>query len=232
MAKWPCCAVDLGCTAADAAQRVAPVIAGTGAGGMAALGRVVESAAGAGCRGRADRRCQLRQRLLRRNPGHRRQPGRPGAAGGRAAGDPAIGAGRGGDQPGGGRGGGLGAGAAQRTVADRGRRRLHRRRLAVHRRVQTLRLCGFRRSRRIRVLRPGRRARHQYTQALRVDWVGLVLAVSIGALSSAVLVATTCGTSDRHRVGQDHPAGAAGRCPHPGALPSAAGQRRGDDPGV
>ena len=29
----------------------------------------------------------------------------------------------------------------------------------------------------------------QYTQALRVDWVGLVLAVSIGALSSSVLVA-------------------------------------------
>jgi 1,4-dihydroxy-2-naphthoate octaprenyltransferase len=29
----------------------------------------------------------------------------------------------------------------------------------------------------------------QYTQALRVDWVGFVLAVSIGALSSAVLVA-------------------------------------------
>jgi 1,4-dihydroxy-2-naphthoate polyprenyltransferase len=29
----------------------------------------------------------------------------------------------------------------------------------------------------------------QYTQALRVDWVGLVLAVSVGALSSAVLVA-------------------------------------------
>jgi 1,4-dihydroxy-2-naphthoate octaprenyltransferase len=29
----------------------------------------------------------------------------------------------------------------------------------------------------------------QYTQALRVDWVGLALAVSIGALSSAVLVA-------------------------------------------
>lgn len=29
----------------------------------------------------------------------------------------------------------------------------------------------------------------QYTQALRVDWVGVVLAVSIGALSSAVLVA-------------------------------------------
>ena len=29
----------------------------------------------------------------------------------------------------------------------------------------------------------------QFTQALRVDWVGLVLAVSIGALSSAVLVA-------------------------------------------
>lgn len=29
----------------------------------------------------------------------------------------------------------------------------------------------------------------QYTQALRVDWVGLLLAVSIGALSSSVLVA-------------------------------------------
>lgn len=29
----------------------------------------------------------------------------------------------------------------------------------------------------------------QYTQALRIDWVGLVLAVAIGALSSAVLVA-------------------------------------------
>src|SRR6202008_5045863 len=29
----------------------------------------------------------------------------------------------------------------------------------------------------------------QYTQALRVDWVGLGLAVSIGALSSSVLVA-------------------------------------------
>src|ERR1700752_3051732 len=29
----------------------------------------------------------------------------------------------------------------------------------------------------------------EYTQALRVDWVGLVLAVSVGALSSAVLVA-------------------------------------------
>ena len=29
----------------------------------------------------------------------------------------------------------------------------------------------------------------QYTQALRIDWVGLVLAVSVGALSSSVLVA-------------------------------------------
>ena len=29
----------------------------------------------------------------------------------------------------------------------------------------------------------------QYTQALRIDWVGLALAVSVGALSSAVLVA-------------------------------------------
>ncbi|WP_029411859.1 1,4-dihydroxy-2-naphthoate octaprenyltransferase, partial [Mycobacterium avium] len=29
----------------------------------------------------------------------------------------------------------------------------------------------------------------EYTQALRVDWVGLVLAVAVGALSSSVLVA-------------------------------------------
>ena len=29
----------------------------------------------------------------------------------------------------------------------------------------------------------------QYTQALRVDWVGLVAAVAMGCLSSAVLVA-------------------------------------------
>ncbi|KAB7755714.1 MULTISPECIES: 1,4-dihydroxy-2-naphthoate polyprenyltransferase [Mycobacteriaceae] len=29
----------------------------------------------------------------------------------------------------------------------------------------------------------------QYTQALRVDWIGLVLAIAVGALSSAVLVA-------------------------------------------
>ena len=31
--------------------------------------------------------------------------------------------------------------------------------------------------------------RQQYTQALRIDWVGAVLAVAVGALSSAVLVA-------------------------------------------
>ena len=57
----------------------------------------------------------------------------------------------------------------------------------------------------------------QYTQALRVDWVGLVLAVSIGALSSSVLVANNLRdipTDAQSR--QDHPGGAAGRCPHPG----------------
>ena len=73
----------------------------------------------------------------------------------------------------------------------------------------------------------------QYTQALRVDWVGLVLAVSIGALSSAVLVANNLRDIPTDTaVGQDHPGGAPGRCPHPGALPSAAGQRRGADPGA
>ena len=73
----------------------------------------------------------------------------------------------------------------------------------------------------------------QYTQALRVDWVGLVLAVSTGALSSAVLVANNLRdipTDAQSRQG--HPRGAPGRRPHPGALPGAAGDRRAADAGA
>ena len=73
----------------------------------------------------------------------------------------------------------------------------------------------------------------QYTQALRVDWVGLVLAVSIGALSSAVLVANNLrDIPTDSQSGQAHPGGAPGRRPHPGALPGAAGDRRGADHGA
>ncbi|MGV0700089.1 1,4-dihydroxy-2-naphthoate polyprenyltransferase [Mycolicibacter sinensis] len=42
----------------------------------------------------------------------------------------------------------------------------------------------------------------QYTQALRVDWVGVVLAVGVGALSSAVLVA-----NNLRDIASDEPAG-------------------------
>ena len=37
----------------------------------------------------------------------------------------------------------------------------------------------------------------QYTQALRVDWVGAALAVGVGALSSAVLVASIASSASR-----------------------------------
>ena len=85
---------------------------------------------------------------------------------------------------------GLALALLSRTVADRGRRRLHRRRVAVHRRVEALRLCGFRRGRGIRVLRPGRRARHAVhpgvTGGLGRAWCWRCPS---GALSSSVLVA-------------------------------------------
>ena len=59
----------------------------------------------------------------------------------------------------------------------------------------------------------------QYTQALRVDWVGLALAVAIGSLSSAVLVANNLRDIPTDReVRQDHPGGAARRRPHPAAV--------------
>jgi len=63
-------------------------------------------------------------------------------------------------------------GVAQRAVADRCWRRLRCRCMAVHGRVQTLRLCGFWRGRGVRVLRLVAVLGTEYTQALRVDWVG------------------------------------------------------------
>ena len=66
----------------------------------------------------------------------------------------------------------------------------------------------------------------QYTQALRIDWVGLALAVAMGSLSSAVLVANNLrDIPDRQGVRQDHAGGAARRRPHPGAVPGVAGGR-------
>ncbi len=70
----------------------------------------------------------------------------------------------------------------------------------------------------------------QYTQALRVDWVGLAQAVATGALSCSVLVANnlrdipTDARADKITAG-----GAAGRRPDPDALPGPAGGRRGAD---
>ena len=56
----------------------------------------------------------------------------------------------------------------------------------------------------------------QYTQALRVDWVGATLAVATGALSSAVLVANNLRDIPTDtRVRQDHAGGAPRRRAHP-----------------
>ncbi len=68
----------------------------------------------------------------------------------------------------------------------------------------------------------------EYTQALRVDWVGLVLAV---VDRGAVVVGAGGQQPARHphrrAVRQDDPGGTAGRRPHPGPVPGAAGSRRG-----
>ena len=73
-----------------------------------------------------------------------------------------------------------GAGARDRTVADRDRRRLHRRGVALHRRFEAVRLLGPRRGRGVRVLRPGRGARHPVHPGDAIDWVGGALAVATG----------------------------------------------------
>ena len=55
---------------------------------------------------------------------------------------------------------GAGAGRGQRAVADRRRRPVHRGRVALHRRLEAVRVSGAWRSRGVRVLRSGRGARH------------------------------------------------------------------------
>ena len=100
------------------------------------------------------------------------------------------------------------SGAGERTVADRSRCGVHRGCLALHRRITTVRVCRVRRGCGVRVLRPGSRPGTQFTQALRVDWVGLVLAVAVGGLSSAVLVANNLRDIPTDRVaGEDHAGG-------------------------
>ena len=61
--------------------RVAPVLAGTGVAAYVDEAVLVEGAARAGRQPGAAGGGQLRQRLLRRHPRHRRRPGRPDAAG-------------------------------------------------------------------------------------------------------------------------------------------------------
>ncbi len=142
---------------------------------------------GAGAAGRR----QLRQRLLRRHPRHRRRPGRPDAAGR------------------------LRRGHARRGEARgvRGVRRRRRRsawcwrrpppggwwrsarsciagRLVLHRRLAALRLPRPRRGDGLRLLRPGRRGRHDVRPDRDVRrWPALYAAVGIGALACAILVA-------------------------------------------
>ncbi len=105
-------------------------------------------------------RGQLRERLLRRHPRHRRRPGRPDAAGrlrGRLAGG-----GEAGGVPGVRRRGCRRAGARglHRLVAGRRRPRVGARRVVLHRRLPPLRLPRPRRGDGVRLLRPGRGGRH------------------------------------------------------------------------
>ena len=67
----------------------------------------------------------------------------------------------------------------------------------------------------------------QYTQALRVDWVGLALAVAMGcAVVGGAGGQQPARHPHRQAVRQDHAGRAARRRAHPGAVPGAAGGRR------
>ncbi len=73
----------------------------------------------------------------------------------------------------------------------------------------------------------------QYTQALRVDWVGAVLAVGTGrAVVGGAGGQQSARHPDRLPVRQDHPGGAARRHPHPAAVSGAAGGAAGRDDGA
>ena len=86
-------------------------------------------------------------------------------------------------------GGGIGAGVVSAPWLIAGRRGVHRRRVAVHRRLETVRLSGAGRGRGVRVLRSGRGARH----AVHAGGAGRLgrprAGRRDGLLSSAVLVA-------------------------------------------
>ena len=141
---------------------VAPVLAGHRGRGLRRRRGVVEGGAGAASSSLALQvGRQLRQRLLRRHPRHRRRPGRPAAAGrlGRR-------------RPGVGEGGGVRARSAWRWSPAwcwRPRRPggwcssarcAVRRRVVLHRRLDALRLPGARRGHGLRVLRARRGGRH------------------------------------------------------------------------
>ena len=140
---------------------------------------------------------------------------------------PRVGAGGGAGQPGRRRGGRVGARADQCAVADRGRRVVHRRGLAVHRRLEAVRLCGFRRGRGVRVLRSGRGAGHPVHPGAagglgRRGAGGGDRCAVVGGIGGQQLTRH----SDRRRVGQDHAGSAAGRQANTRLLPGAAGRRR------
>ena len=120
----------------------------------------MEGPAGPGRGAAAPGRRQLRQRLLRRHPGHRRRPGRADPAGRQRAGEPARGQdrgaavarGRGSRRP--------RPGGDDGLVAGRRRAARHPRRLVLHRRLEALRLPRARRGDGVRLLRPGGGHRH------------------------------------------------------------------------
>ena len=169
---------------------VAPVLAGTGVAAYVGDARVVEGAAGARGEPGAPGRRQLRQRLLRRRSAAPTTTG-SGRCGWSARGWPrrravkraaflAFARGRGRRSR---------AGGHHRVVAGGGRRRLRRRRLVLHRRLEALRLPRARRGDGVRVLRAGRRGRHD----LRADRALVVgrrspPASASGALACAILV--------------------------------------------
>ena len=92
-------------------------------------------------------------------------------------------------EPGRRRGGRAGSGGAHRAVADRGRRGLHRRGVAVHRRVSAIRYAGFGEVAVFVFFGLVAVLGHAVHAGVAGGLGGLVLAVAIGGLSSSVLVA-------------------------------------------
>ena len=145
--------------------------------------------------GPAGRR-ELRQRLLRRHPRHRRRPGRADAA--RRLGDGVARRGEARGVRGVRRGRGRRAGARRdhRLVAGRRRRRLRGGRVVLHRRLEALRLPRARRGDGVLLLRPGRGDRHGVRPDRDLDrWPRSTPPSGSAAWPARSSSPTTCATS-------------------------------------